>query len=279
MGAGTVRSAVEIENAATMSPGLLDDTAGLISVDGDYRQTATGTLDMEIGGFTPGAEFDRVEISGLATFDGAFDVQVLDGFSVNGGDSFQVATFTSREGDFATKNGLDVGDGVFFTTVFGAGDLTLTTGEIGFEITPTSGLTTTEIGGSDTFSIVLRSQPTADVTLGLSSNDPTEGAPDVSSVTFTQDDWDIPQVVTVIGANDSVDDGDVDYVIVTEAATSADPDWNGITATNVNVTNADDDTRGVVVTPTTGLVTRRPEGPRRLTCPWPPSRLLMWSSL
>ena len=42
-------------------------------------------------------------------------------------------------------------------------------------VTPTSGLTTTEAGGTATFTVVLTTQPTADVTIALSSGDATEG--------------------------------------------------------------------------------------------------------
>ena len=37
----------------------------------------------------------------------------------------------------------------------------------GVTVTPTSGLTTTEAGGTATFTVVLTSRPTADVTIGL----------------------------------------------------------------------------------------------------------------
>ena len=45
----------------------------------------------------------------------------------------------------------------------------------GITVTPTSGLTTTEAGGTATFTVVLNTQPTADVTIGLTSSDTTEG--------------------------------------------------------------------------------------------------------
>jgi hypothetical protein len=37
----------------------------------------------------------------------------------------------------------------------------------GVTVTPTSGLTTTEAGGTATFTVVLNTQPTADVTIAL----------------------------------------------------------------------------------------------------------------
>ncbi len=54
----------------------------------------------------------------------------------------------------------------------------------GITVSPSSGLETTEAGGSDTFTIVLDSQPTADVTIGLSSSDLSEGTVSPASVTF-----------------------------------------------------------------------------------------------
>ena len=45
----------------------------------------------------------------------------------------------------------------------------------GITVSPTSGLVTTEAGGMDTFTVVLNTEPTADVTIRLSSSDTTEG--------------------------------------------------------------------------------------------------------
>ena len=45
----------------------------------------------------------------------------------------------------------------------------------GITVTPTAGLMTTEAGGTATFTVVLNTQPTADVTIALSSSDTTEG--------------------------------------------------------------------------------------------------------
>ena len=61
----------------------------------------------------------------------------------------------------------------------------------GITVTPTSGLTTTEAVGTATFTVVLTSQPTADVTIGLSASDPTEGTVSSPSLTFTPANWNI----------------------------------------------------------------------------------------
>ena len=122
-------------------------------------------------------------------------------------------------------------------------------------MTPTSGLTTTEAGGTATFTIVLNSQPTADVTIGVDSSDATEGTVSPASVIFTAANWNVAQTVTITGVNNPVDDGDITYLIVTAPATSTDRDYSRLNASDVSVTNIDDDTAGIVVTPTSGLIT------------------------
>ena len=60
------------------------------------------------------------------------------------------------------------------------------------------------------------------MTVGLSSSNPSEGTVGPVSVRFTSANWNVPQTVTVTGANDLVVDGNVAYTIVTGAATSSD---------------------------------------------------------
>lgn len=88
-------------------------------------------------------------------------------------------------------------------------------------VTPTSGLVTTEAGGTATFAIALETQPTAEVTIGLASSDGSEGTVSPASVTFDANNWAAPQTVTVAGADDAVVDGNVAYSIVTAVASSA----------------------------------------------------------
>jgi hypothetical protein len=113
----------------------------------------------------------------------------------------------------------------------------------GISITPTTKLTTRESGTTATFSVKLLSQPTANVTIGLSSSDTTEGTVSPSSLTFTNANWNTAQNVTVRGVNDSLEDGHVDYTIVTEPATSSDAGYSGRNAADVAAVNLDDDDR------------------------------------
>jgi len=132
-------------------------------------------------------------------------------------------------------------------------------------VSPGSGLVTTEAGGTATFSVVLTSMPTANVTINLSSSDATEGTISTGVLTFTPASWNVAQTVTVTGVGDAFDDGDVAYSIVTAAATSADSVYNGMNAANVSVTNLDDDTAGIAVNATSGLVTTEAAGTATFT--------------
>src|SRR5262249_3243356 len=97
--------------------------------------------------------------------------------------------------------------------------------------------------------------PTDDVTIGLGSSDTTEGTVSPASLVFTAADWNIPRTVTITGVDDSVQDGSIVYTIVTAPAVSTDPGHNNRDAPEDSVTKLDNDTAGITVTPTSGLIT------------------------
>jgi len=107
----------------------------------------------------------------------------------------------------------------------------------GITVIPTSGLTTTEGGGTATFTVKLDSEPTADVTIGLTSGDTTEGTVSPVSLTFTSGSWNTAQTVTITGVADTIGDGNVAYSIVTAEAVSSDPNYDGLNAADVSVIN------------------------------------------
>lgn len=114
-------------------------------------------------------------------------------------------------------------------------------------------LATSESGGIATFTVVLSTMPTADVTIGLSSSDATEGTVAPASLVFTSMDYYLPQTVTVTGVDDLLGDGDTTYTILTAAAVSADSAYNGKNALDVTVVNEDNDTARITINPVEGL--------------------------
>ncbi len=169
----------------------------------------------------------------------------VDDALVDGDVAYSVLTAAAASDDSA-YDGIDADDVSLINTDNDAAGIT---------VKPTTGLVTTENGGTAQFTVVLNSQPTADDTIGISSSDTSEGTADVSSLTFTAANWNVAQTVTVTGVDDAVVDGDVAYSIVTAAALSGDSDYSGLDAADVSLTNTDNDAAGITVTPTTGLVT------------------------
>jgi surface protein len=111
-----------------------------------------------------------------------------------------------------------------------------------FNIAPIEGLTTTEAGDTATFNVSLTSEPTDDVSINLSSSRVSEGTVTPISLTFTSLDWATPQTVTITGVDDSFDDGDQVYSVITSSATSSDADYHGFNPIDVSVTNLDNET-------------------------------------
>jgi hypothetical protein len=126
---------------------------------------------------------------------------------------------------------------------------------VGITVNPTAGLVTSEIGGADTFTIVLNSQPTNNVTIGLTSSDLSEGIISADNVTFTNGNWNTPQAITVTGVDDAEFDGDIFYTIITAPSVSADANYNNINASDVTVTNTDDESLNNQTPPPIGGVT------------------------
>lgn len=122
-------------------------------------------------------------------------------------------------------------------------------------VVPTTGRVTTEAGGGDHFSVVLATQPIADVTIAVTPQPASEVATSTGSLVFTPANWSQPQRVDVTGLDDLVVDGDRDFTIVLAPAVSADPRYNGLDPTDVFGINVDDDTPDLVALPASGLVT------------------------
>jgi len=111
----------------------------------------------------------------------------------------------------------------------------------GISVTPTSGLVTTEGGGTATFSVKLESEPISDVIIPLRSSHPSEGTADTRALSFTPDDWEVAKTVTVTGMNDSDEDGTRRYAIVLERAQSQDRFYHGFDPDDVSLINRDND--------------------------------------
>ncbi|MDE0613404.1 MAG: fibronectin type III domain-containing protein [bacterium] len=101
-------------------------------------------------------------------------------------------------------------------------------------------------GSTATFQVRLATQPSAVVTVSLSSDDPDAASVPAGNLTFTTGNWNTAQTVTVTAAQD--DDAAEEAVTVTATASSTDADYDGATA-EIHVDVADDDTEELLVGP------------------------------
>jgi hypothetical protein len=99
-------------------------------------------------------------------------------------------------------------------------------------------LTVTEAGSTASYTVVLQTKPTANVTVNVSSTDTTEGSVSPSTLTFTPANWNTPQPVTLTGVDDSIQDGSIDYAI-SNSFSSSDPLYNAFPPTSIPATTFD----------------------------------------
>ena len=118
--------------------------------------------------------------------------------------------------------------------------------EAGVTVTPNE-LTVLE-GRSESYTVVLKTQPSSDVTVTVSGHADTDVNLDKTTLTFTSENWDTAQTVKVTAAEDD-DAADDDDVTLAHAVTSTDSLYDGATATSVTVSITEKDIAGVTVNP------------------------------
>jgi hypothetical protein len=100
---------------------------------------------------------------------------------------------------------------------------------------------TSENGKAVKFSVRLRTAPTANVTIPLSSNNVQEGTVAPTSLIFTPQNWSVNQTVTVAGKNDCAPDGNMHFQALLGKAITTDPNYIGLSGSPVKLINNDDD--------------------------------------
>lgn len=100
-----------------------------------------------------------------------------------------------------------------------------------------------EDGAIDQYTVTLDSAPTANVTIT-----PAHGAGQITlaptTLTFTPDNWNVPQLVTVAAVDDAVDEG-THQATITHTSTSDDADFHAMTLASLTVSIVDNDETGV----------------------------------
>ena len=224
-----------------------DDTAGVtISTDalevpeGDSQSYAV-VLDTE-----PAADV-TVEIQVPDNSDIAVDQTALT-FTANNWNTPQTVTVTAHHDDDAVDD-----DPVVLTHAVSGGDyedVTVANVEVTITEDDTTGVTISvpalEVpeGDAQSYAVVLDTEPAADVTVAIQGPDDADIALDQTALTFTADNWNTPQTVTVTAHHDD-DAVDDDPVVLTHAVSGG--DYEDVTVANVEVTITEDDETGVTI--------------------------------
>ena len=106
-------------------------------------------------------------------------------------------------------------------------------------ITPSGGsVDVTEGGATDTYTVKLASQPTANVTINITTDSQVSVSP--TSLTFTSANWNTEQTVTVTAVNDSINEF-IHTGAIKHSATSADANYNAADIDGLLVQITDND--------------------------------------
>ncbi len=143
---------------------------------------------------------------------------------------------------------------------------------VGVTISPTALWIEEEVSGfADTYTVRLRTEPTADVAIDISAGEEVTVSP--TRLTFTRDNWRAEQTVTVSAGHDA--DTEDDTVAITHTATSLDSGYHRLDIDSVALTVYDNDmatestTRQVAAAPTPTPVAAPTATPTPTVAPTP----------
>jgi len=102
-GSGTVdTSGGELVNLGSVAPGGNSGSGiGRLRISGDFRQGASGVLEIDLGGTRIG-EYDALDVTGKATLAGTLFTRAANGYLPRDGDEFRLVSYKSRVGTFDT---------------------------------------------------------------------------------------------------------------------------------------------------------------------------------
>jgi hypothetical protein len=100
--------------------------ASVLTVNGAFSQTSTGTLTLDIGGTPAGGQVGQFNVTGIAALHGTLTLVLVNGFVPGLGASYNLVTYGSASGTFATIVGLNIATGKVFKPTYDTGNLNLT---------------------------------------------------------------------------------------------------------------------------------------------------------
>ncbi|MFA6915953.1 MAG: Calx-beta domain-containing protein, partial [Parachlamydiales bacterium] len=249
--------------------GLTSTSTPLTNLDNDVANISINDVSVVEGNNGTTTLVFTVSLSNVSTSTVTVNYTTADGTATTGDNDYTAIanTLTFLAGETSKTVTVTINGDNYFEN-----DETLTvnlSNAIGGTITDASGLgtitndeaagaliitstdsTTSESGGTGSFTVELPNAPRSPVTITFTSTDPTEGTVTNTTLVFDDSNWNIPQTVTVQGLDDSVIDGTVSYQI-TGTVSSSDPNYNGQITTPVIFQNTDNDVPNISISDVT----------------------------
>jgi hypothetical protein len=120
-GTGTVAGSVVSKASVTAGDSLAK--AGMLSVT-SYTQQATGSLNIQIGGLTTGAQYSQLAVANGASLNATLTLKLINSFVPAVGDTFTILTTSARTGTFATVKGVSINSTEHFQINYGPTSVT-----------------------------------------------------------------------------------------------------------------------------------------------------------
>ena len=198
------------------------------------------------------------QLDTLSAFDIDSDQSLMRDWAIINGDSIGQFSLNDTTGILSTNAILNFEDTPVYTISVTVTDgidtspaqkmlIQLSDIEEGVLIDKEGGIVTSEYGESDTFTVVLQSLPFDTVTVNLSLSDSTEAFLSLDSLLFPPELWSTPQIVTITGIEDSINDPNISYSIILDSTLSSDPNYNGLDVPDLSATNMARDVYGPTV--------------------------------
>ena len=242
---------VELSNTDSESPGVTLSSSSLTTSENGTNATFTVKLDQKTtsdvtinlqsddpGEGTPSPSaltFTTSNYSSVQTI----TVQAVDDAFFDDNQSYTIALKTIS-GTGTAYDGFDPADAsVINTDNESANDVGI--------VPSTSSISVSETGSTDSFTLKLKSEPTANVVLSISSSNIAEGVVSPSSLLFSRNNWNTSQAVTVTGVDDYYDNGSTLFSIIIGSPTTSDTNYSAKPSSTINATNVDNDTAGITI--------------------------------
>jgi hypothetical protein len=122
-GSGTINA--NVTNSGQVSPGGTG-VPGILTINGSYAQSGSGTLNIDLGGPNPGSQYDQLNVNGPTTLGGTLNITLLPNLGHVCGVTFAAINGSPLSGTFSTINGLSQPGGMTITPAYSSSSLTLT---------------------------------------------------------------------------------------------------------------------------------------------------------